>query len=481
MRRFLDSPWFYYTLAGLLLLVAILSQIEIRVPSRPVGKVEDLRALRERKDLNVIFILIDTLRADHLGSYGYARDTSPIMDELAQVGVRFARVRSQSTWTKQSMASLWRGAYPVKTGVNRFADGLPDSVQLPAEILRDAGFYTGGIYRNGWVSPNFGFGQGFDLYVKPVPSRAGERYERARADGAELQGTDLDVTEAAVEFLRSHASQRFFLYLHYMDAHQYLYAEEFALFGTAYKDAYDNAIRWTDRNVAQVISELDELGLFEKTIIVIASDHGEAFLEHGIEGHARDLHAEVANVPLIISLPFRLDEPLVVEPLVRNIDIWPTLFDLLGLPPVPGAEGQSLLPLIEATAAGADVAAVAPKDAYAQLDQTWGRVEATPKPLVALDEGEFRLMYWPKGQAPPQLYDTRSDPGEQQNIAKEQPEKVEAMSKRVEAFFEQKPDSAPVEVEVDDMMLGQLRALGYVLDTEKKKDEPEATEGAKEE
>ena len=147
---------------------------------------------------NVLFILIDTLRADHLSTYGYERETSPTLDWLASVGVRFDKVRSQASWTKPSMASLWTSLHPSSTGVLRFSHGLPDEATLPAEILDAAGYRTGGLWRNGWVAPNFGFGQGFDLYVRPPAGAAARR----RTMGAQTRPfpTDADLTESARQF-----------------------------------------------------------------------------------------------------------------------------------------------------------------------------------------------------------------------------------------------------------------------------------------
>ncbi|MBW2387823.1 MAG: sulfatase-like hydrolase/transferase, partial [Deltaproteobacteria bacterium] len=135
--------------------------------SRPVGSIEDVAKLRDRDDLNVLFILIDTLRSDRLGSYGYSRDTSPFLDRLADTGVRFGRHLSQSSWTKASMTSLWSSVYPWRTGVTRFDHIIPEDAELAAETLQRAGFRTVGIWRNGWVSPSFGFQQGFDVYSRP--------------------------------------------------------------------------------------------------------------------------------------------------------------------------------------------------------------------------------------------------------------------------------------------------------------------------
>jgi arylsulfatase A-like enzyme len=121
--------------------------------------------MAEREDLNVLFLVIDTLRADRLGMYGYSRDTSPKFDRWASTGVRFDRHLAQSSWTKASMASLWTSLYPMRTGVTRYDDVLAEEAVMAAERFSDAGFRTIGIYRNGWVAPTFGFDQGFDVYT----------------------------------------------------------------------------------------------------------------------------------------------------------------------------------------------------------------------------------------------------------------------------------------------------------------------------
>src|SRR5262249_40410502 len=159
----------------------------------------------------------------------------------------------------------------------------------PAEVLRDAGFHTSAIWRNGWVAPNFGFAQGFETYhsPKPVPVPTSVRRENPSLG---QEGSDNELIVSALEFLRSYRGERFLLYLHLMDVHQYVYDEESALFGTTYSDIYDNAIRRTDRHIGALVDALESLGLRDRTIVVVASDHGEAFGEHGGEGHAKDLY-----------------------------------------------------------------------------------------------------------------------------------------------------------------------------------------------
>jgi arylsulfatase A-like enzyme len=467
LRRILDSAWTYYAAAALLVVAAGLSAL--RFPSRPAGSLEELRALQQRDDVNVLFVLIDTLRADRLGAYGYERTTSPLLDSLAATGVRFARVEAQSTWTKASMASLWTSLYPVRTGVTRFAHALPSEAVMPAERLREAGFRTAGIWRNHWVANNFGFAQGFETYYEPKPSRPSQRFRRNKRRHR-LTGTDVDATEAALEFMRTYGDERFFLYVHYMDVHQYLYDQIAADrgFGSTFSDAYDASIHWVDRHVGRLLQELEERELFEKTLVVVASDHGEAFYEHGGEGHARNLYREVTEVPLILAFPFRLDPGVVVEPLVRNVDIWPTLFDLLGLPPAAQSDGRSLVPLIEAAIRGEE-AVPAPDDeatAFAFLDQNWTRAEMPPKPLVSVRTDAERLLLSASESERLELYDHREDPREQHNLAETQPERLEALRRRAEAFLASEvawQGGAP-EVEIDEMRRGQLQALGYVIE-----------------
>jgi arylsulfatase A-like enzyme len=468
LRKFLDSPWPYFAGAALLLALAIATQFQLAGPSRPSGTAADIAGLRERTDLNVVFLVVDTLRADRLGAYGYGRPTSPEIDELANSGIVFRNVYSQSSWTKTSMASLWTGTYPAKNGVLRFDQVLPDEATLPAEILEQAGFRTAGLWRNGWVAPNFGFQQGFDFYLNPKPGRERAQLQRSHPSLEVLSGTDEDLAESATSFLGTYGRERFFLYIHYMDLHQYIFDESAPDLGNAYSDAYDKSISWIDRLVGALVSELDEQGVLDRTLIVIASDHGEAFQEHGAEGHARDLHREVAEVPWIIALPFRLDPGIVVEQRAGNTDIWPTLLDLLGLPPLPGADGKSLVPLIEYAAGLTQElpSELASRPIFSQLDRRWGAPKENPDPLVAVTDGDFRFFLLTKNPAAATLYDRTTDPGEHKDVAKERGDDVARLRKLADGYLEQTQSpwgKAPESVELDEMRLNQLRALGYII------------------
>jgi len=459
-RNLIDSPRLLLAVLLGLGVVFVATQFELRRDERPRGELSDLAGLADRSDLNLVFVVIDTLRADRLGAYGYARDTSPLLDYLAETGIRFDRHQSQSSWTKTSMASLWTGLFPHRTGVLRAQDALPEAARLPAEILRDAGFATIGIWRNGWVAPNFGFDQGFDVYMNPTSGlMPGELQANTRA--GRVASSDIDVVIAAKEFLKTHHDQRFFLYLHLMDVHQYVTDVESATFGTSYSDSYDNAIKWTDRQLGAITAEVERLGLRDRTVIVVVSDHGEAFGEHGSEGHARNLFAEVTTTPWIISLPFRLREGRVVREGTSNVDVWPTLLDLLGLEPMTNPDGRSLLdtlmdPSSERTDAG--------RLHFAQLDKTWGQVNREPEPTYAVNDAFHRLIRAADAETGDILFDRTRDPMERSDVSKQSPDVAAALAAALGEHLAREPefDSVP-HVELNDMELRQLRALGYAV------------------
>jgi arylsulfatase len=460
-------------LAGLLFGFLVFTQIRVRPPPRARGTIEEIGRLAGRDDVNVVFVLIDTLRGDRLHAYGYERETSPVIDSLAATGVRFSRVIAQSSWTKTSMASLWTATWPRRNGVLRYPHAVPEAARMPAEVLREAGFRTAGIWRNGWVAPNFGFEQGFETYVKPVPRRSPERFESKTPSGARLQGSDEDLTRAAQEFLRTFGDQRFFLYLHYMDVHQYAYDDLSARFGVGYSDSYDNAIHWVDRNVGVLVRELAERELWTRTILAIASDHGEAFRERGYEGHARTLHRELTDVPWILAFPFELDPGVVVEQTVGNVDLWPTLLALLGLPALEGVDGRNLVPLIEASARGRPAEDGPPY--FAQLDRHWGRPGLPPRPLVASVVGPHRFIdrIPETGSAlgdavVPEWFDRRTDPLELRNLlSTDHPAPPREVEEALASYLDRREppwDGAVPEVRLEEMELQQLRALGYVIE-----------------
>ena len=435
-------------------------QSDFSFDTRPIGTLDEVATLKDRDDLNVVFILIDTLRADHMSSYGYERPTTPVMDYFAGTGVRFHNHRAQSTWTKTSMASLWTSLYPQRVDVLTHRHAVSDAATMPAEVFRENGYHTAGVWRNGWVAPNFGFRQGFDIYLTPVPRQAPDAM-RSRPVAGRIDGTDIDGIFAATEFLRVNQDRPFFLYVHLMDVHQYISTEETAIFGTSFEDSYDNSIRWEDQQVGEILAQLFRLDLAKKTLVFIAADHGEAFGEHGIEGHARDIHWEVTNTPWIIGFPFRLEEGVVFEQATQNVDVMPTLFDIVGFDPPDPTDGKSRLPWLLG-----DRTPDFPDRDIAHLDRTWGKTNQDPDPLVAVREGQYRLIHDVNNPDRDVLYDVRSDQAETRDIAAQTPGILKTLRATAQEYLSQEPawEGGAPEIELDEMSLRQLRALGYSIE-----------------
>ena len=444
-------------------------------PIRPVGTVEDIEALANRDDVNVLFLLVDTLRASRMSVYGYERDTTPFMRAVADTGIVFGHNVAQSSWTKSSMASIWSGLNPLRAGITKFDHTLSDELELPAEILKDAGFMNVAMYRNGWVHGYFGFDQGFDKYYRPMGQRPDAQKSRQNPN-ALPHNTDEAMMVETKEFLRIHGqSERWFLYVHLMDLHEYVYDEESAIFGTRTTDLYDNSIRRIDWLVSTAFESLHEFDLLDETIVVILSDHGEAFGERGFDGHAREVLPETTVTPLLISLPFTIDGGIVVNTPTSNTDVWPTLLDLLGLP-TPGGDidGRSRRPEILRAARGAKGGEATPVDSpaddsaepdtiFSYLDQNWGQNIVTVQPAISVVQGDYRYVSGLRANGLPfeALFLTADSAGP--NVILEHPDVAERLSTLAEAHLETKADFEIESVEMDEMQLDQLRALGYDL------------------
>lgn len=428
--------------------------------NRPLGSLADIPTLADRDDLNVLFIVIDTLRSDRLSSYGYERTTSPTLDYVAATGIRFDQNRSQSSWTKTSMASLWTSLYPQRTDVLTYKDAVSSEARMPAEVFADAGFYAAGIWRNGWVAPNFGFDQGFDIYMTPKAQQA-PKAMRVKPVAGRINGTDIDAVFSATEFFRANQDRSFFLYVHLMDVHQYVSTAETAVFGTTYSDAYDNSVLWEDQQVGEILAELYRLDMAKKTVVVIVSDHGEAFGEHGAEGHARDIHTEVTTTPFIVGLPFRLDPGAVVLHPTQNLDVFPTLYELLGMEEPELTDGKSRVRWLLG-----DHTPDYPDRDYSHLDRSWGKASEGSDPIVAIRDGGYRIIHVVNAPERDLLYDVKSDEGEFKDIASSTPGVLKTMRSTAEQYLQLESPwagGAP-EIELDEMSLRQLRALGYSIE-----------------
>jgi arylsulfatase A-like enzyme len=419
-------------------------------PVAPDDALPRLRALRP----NLVLIVVDTLRADWTSAYGYAQETTPELVRWAGQGVLFERVRAQSSWTKISVASLMTSLWPGSHGVRDYADGLGEGALTLAETLSQAGYATFGVQTNGWLHPSFGFQQGFDRYVFPAGPGAG------RIPKATVWPHADRVLEETHRLLEARPEGRpFFLYLHFMDVHEYAAPNEFKRFGSDDRGAYLASIRWVDDALTRVRQALDEAGVLEETLIALTSDHGETFGENGKSGHARNVLTAVVSVPFVLRLPFPI-EPVRVPGQVRGIDVAPTVLDALGVAVPESFEGASLWPAVAAAAAGRPEP---DRESFASLG-----LPLFPDASVqeALHTGDWTLArnVDPDPNPAELLYDCSVDPGENVNLIEREPKEAARMRALLDAHLAHEPVAGVLErgVRIDPQIAEKLRALGYM-------------------
>lgn len=450
---------------------------------------------------DVLLIVVDALRADHLGSYAYTRDTSPFIDSLARQGIVFESAVSNSSYTRESVAALLTGQLPSRGGaVGWFAQ--PDrAVPYLAEIFRGAGYRTG-FYSNAPQLGLQGFARGFDEFRLPT------RSWKISGEGGRLSAL-------ALEFIRQAGDRPVFLYLHYLDPHApyrpaprlqrrfvrtplasplalyddvvprvgELVAEGFGPGEPGFEDLvarYDAEIASTDEAVRALLRGLEALGRRERALVVITADHGEEFLEHGFVEHAWTLYEESIQVPLILWAGEAL-EPARVAQRVSLVDVLPTVLALVGIEAPDGALDGS--PVLERDT-GRPLASEISRPRFAELlieernavraviqddwkylafyhwipperrGQTTGRTEA-----LELDGAPVRE----------ELYDLAQDPLEQQERSAESPPQLEALRTVLREYVEstnldygaRRSAGEESAAEISPETLERLRALGY--------------------
>lgn len=454
-----------------------------------------------RQDAHVLLIVIDALRPDRLGVYGYGRDTSPHLDALAGEGWRYLNAVSTAPWTKPSIASLFTGLYPRSHGIasaswNLRDDqgvatvaALPRSSRTLPEILANAGYRTGAFGRNHHLVTELGFDQGFDVHEMALECGAlrsaarrlglGIANRLASSEGEQCR-TATRINERFLEWLPD-GDNRFFAYLHHIDVHWPYdapkpYTERFgrrrstmdfnsqdfyATFGPEREadsappqldpavlqdmsDAYDEGIRFVDDQIGALFAELKRRDLYDRTLIIVTADHGEQFLEHGEIGHGTSLHDVLLHVPLIIKFPCPGEycEARTIEEQVQLVDLTPTILDVVGIEVAPAMAGRSLVRPLEGD-----------RVLFAENGEQ-----------AAVRTNQFKFIY-DLEDSRAELYALHSDPGEQRNLAASDPELTLALRDRLFQWIEETDQNAAApreEVAADGKMLERLKALGYV-------------------
>lgn len=300
------------------------------------------------KNLNIILITIDALRRDHIGAYGYKRQTTPTIDTLARSSTIFKNSWAHGPSTRYSIPTIITGRYTdqILWDTKVWWPALKAENKTLAEYLKEEGYYTGAILSYNYFDPIRRINQGFDYY-----NNENARLHQGRDPASTKGSSSKEQADLTIEFLNNHKDNKFFLWVHFYDPHyQYELHPEVVSFGNSPVDKYDNEIRFTDYHIERVFKTLRELGLYNKTAIVIAGDHGEGFGEHGIKLHGYHLYEAQTNVPLIIHIPGAKAKQISMP--AGLVDIVPTLVNLGGGVPEQSMSGRSLIGEVIGTSNG---------------------------------------------------------------------------------------------------------------------------------
>ena len=439
---------------------------------------------------NILILLMDTLRADRLGCYGYGKSTSPVVDQLAQRGTLFTRCYAPSDYTQASTASLFTGQYPLAHGYVNSDYVLEEANLTMAEIFRDAGYTTAAFIANGLAGRKYRMDQGFH-----------EHFEKNRASAFEL-------SEAATEFIGRHSREGdrpFLAYLHFLDVHDphripaaefsrmadpsaFVFdmqdtllletmvmrawwstvqkwrgegedAGEIARYFEDYSDLYDSSIAYWDEAVGAILEALRRNGLDRNTVVLVTSDHGEQLLEHGFFGHANSGYDVGLHVPLVLFDPAEDGIGRRVSRSVSLIDVLPTLLERAGMPVPEQVQGRSLWPFSRAE--GSPVTDARP--IYSEGTFYSNRPVGTL--IQTIREGRWKLIL-DRLRDSKELYDLSRDPGETRNLLETEADAASRLYAEMQRHYNRNLTifNARQRSQADRTAekLRELRSLGYV-------------------
>ncbi len=423
---------------------------------------------------NIILISIDTLRADHLGCYGYQRPTSPTLDKLASQGLLFEDVTATSPWTLPSHGSMLTGLYPNRHGLKSLDKYLPTDVVTLADVLKEHDFSTATVVNSIYLSRKWGLDRGFDdfTYVEEIPDL----------------WMPSEVEHHTVKWLSKNSSQPFFLFLHYYDVHsdysstlryekQFVRPYKGVADGTTVQlslfrknlvslnqvdaehliDLYDASIRQLDDGIARLLKLLETRGLLDNSLIIVTSDHGEEFLDHGGVLHSQTQYQELIHIPLIMRGP-GLGQPKRLSNIISLVDVMPTVLSLLGIAIPYSMDGIDLCRLWEKS--------------DTQLGRRYIFAEGSKESVVpqeydvkhdikrAVRHPRYKLHY-NKLTKEKRLFDLQNDPKEKIDIVSKHTPLVDSMFAQLKSFMgiskagSSLPPLTPEEI-------NKLKSLGYL-------------------
>lgn len=450
---------------------------------------------------NIILIVLDSVRQDHLSSYGYSRNTTPNIDSLAAEGTLFENAYSTSCWTIPSHASLFTGLYPSKHGVNLEHNLLPPEHETMAGYLKALGYHTACISCNSFVAGGgTDLNRGFDLTIDVDGYREGESIvdrgirflqkrwrksihrDRGAARAARIAGEYMDAQHGP-----------FFLFMNFMDCHlpyrlqkrqryQFIPPMErkrvdripldpFAVMAgelelspreiAGIRALYDGSLYYLDQQVGRLVSQLKERGIFEQTIVLITSDHGESFGEHGLFDHQYGLYEHLLRVPLVAHFPNGSLSGERIKHMIQLVDLFPILKRLVGGPNC-GLEPEDYVFLRKPIRALALSEYLVPNLKAIHRRFPNADVSRFDKPLRAMINKEYKLILRRDGTC--ELYNLINDPGETVDLSATKREKAAELEARLAALLGPWPGSgqAASQFKLDEELRERLEAMGYL-------------------
>ncbi len=402
-----------------------------------------LRTRLQSSRRNLIFISLDTTRADRLGCYGWQDALTPVLDSLAARGVLFERAYAPVPLTLPSHATMFTGLYPPEHGVhNNGQASLPASLPTLATELQEHGYDTAAFVAAFVLDKKFGLSQGFDHYNDDLSQADDSLHGHHRYRPGRV------VINSAMQWIERRKQTPFFCWVHLFDPH-FPYLSHPDRFKDQFTDRpYDAELAYVDQEIGRLFQALEEADLLDSTTIVIVGDHGESLNEHGERAHGMTLYEPVLRVPmLIVNAQGSLSGHRVEQP-VSLVDLFPTLLESLLGQVAPQCSGRSLRPLLRGES-------LDPGDCYAETDEPFQTAHWAP--LRSLLDSRFKYIRSPK----PELYDIQLDPGESKNLAAARPDLLEEMDSRLTEMEHAMADRVTNKLELTIQERQTLNSLGY--------------------
>ena len=402
---------------------------------------------------NVVIVTFDTTRADHIGSYNNETYT-PALNNLAKDGIVYERALSTIPLTLPSHSSIMTGKVPFTHGVrDNGLFNLSDNQTTLAEILKDKGYNTAAAIGSFPLTSKFGINQGFDFFNEYITQNTEDMF----GDGDPLKQKShlffderkaAQVNEAIMPWIETHADSPFFVWFHYFDPHHpheppAPYNQEFV------HDLYKGEIAYSDENLGKVIAQLKQLNLYDNTLIIFTSDHGEGRFEHNESTHSLLIYNSTLHVPLIIKYPNQQFANSRIKNWVSLVDVFPTVLTSLGIKLPDDIQGQ-LLPTTNSTNSQREIYS---ETLSPRFTRGWGEQRG-------LIKNGYKYIFGPLKE----LYNIDSDPHELNNIIDEKPELAKSMKNDLQNYLDEHQVSSPINssINLDSGTLNMLRGLGYI-------------------